>query len=360
MQKMKTKTAHSKPQASRSQIYSICEDLAAKIEQLLQTLKVDYNIFENRIVFPCPVHNGDNREGACIFTDGTKSKGNWVCWTHGCEKHHGKNVIGFVKGVLETKYSRTVSFPEALNFCLDFLNKKISDIPDEQISETIYNINKITDIITREPEKVSTNIKREDVLSGLDIPSKYFLDRGYKEETLVAFDVGDCYNPNKQMYNRAVAPIYNDVTQYIGCVGRWIGEDNKKYKWLNSKGFKKSSYLYGVWNAKPHIQRTLTAILVEGQGDVWRLYESGIKNSLGIFGADLGDDQLIALEEMGILNLVILTDSDEAGQKAASGILNKCGRRFNYFIPKISSKDIGEMTVEQIENELKPQIKGLF
>lgn len=351
---------HSKPKASRSQIYSICEDLIVKIESLLQTLKIEYEIFENRIVFPCPVHGGDNREGACIFTDGTKSKGNWVCWTHGCEKSHGKNIIGFVKGSLESKYSRSVSFSEALNFCLDFLNKKLQDVPDEQISETIYNVNKITEILTREPEKIVTNIKREDVLGSLEIPSKYFLTRGFQSETLVAFDVGDCYNHSKQMYNRAVAPIYTDNLDYIGCVGRWIGEDNKKYKWLNSKGFKKSLYLYGAWIAKPYIQKSLTAILVEGQGDVWRLYEAGIKNALGIFGADLGEDQLIALEEMGILNLVILTDNDEAGQKAASGILNKCGRRFNYILPNISSKDIGDMTVDQIENELKPQIKGLF
>ena len=346
--------------ASRSQIYSICDELSNNVENLLAAFDISHERFDNRICFCCPIHGGDNPNGACIFTDGTKSKGNWVCWTHGCEKEHGKNIIGFVKGYLQSKSNKKISFSEAIDFCLKFLNKKLETIPDEQICQTIHDLNKIADIITEEPEKCVPKVKRQDVIDGLQIPSKYFINRGYKPETLVAFDVGECYNYGKQMYNRAVTPIYDEDSNYVGCAGRSLDESNKKYKWMNSKGFKQSRYLYGIWVAKPHIQKSLTAILVEGQGDVWRLHEAGIKNAVGIFGADLGDDQLIALEELGILNLVILTDSDEAGQKARQSIVKKCGRRFNYYTPKISSKDIGDMTIEQVEQELKPQIKGLF
>jgi len=330
------------------------------LPELLKALNIGYYEFDNRITFPCPVHGGDNIEGACVFTDGTKSKGNWVCWTHGCEKDHGKNLIGFTKGVLEKKKGRSVSFPEAIKFCLDFLNRKLEDIEDEQISETLHNINKMIEIMTYEREAMPVVVKREVVLSALDIPSPYFIGRGFLPETLIEFDIGDCHNPEKQMNNRAVVPIYDFDYNYIGCVGRSLDPENKKWKWVNSKGFKTSKYLYGLWKAKEHINKTGTVILVEGQGDVWRLYESGIKNALGIFGASLGDDQLSILEEMNILNVVILTDSDEAGQKAMNNIIKKCGRRFNYFTPQISTKDIGEMTVEQIETELKPKIKGLF
>ena len=69
-------------------------------------------------------------------------------------------------------------------------------------------------------------------VSSLEIPSKYYIDRGFLSETLVAFDVGECYNPNRQMYNRAVAPIYDEDCSYIGCVGRSLDENNKKYKRL--------------------------------------------------------------------------------------------------------------------------------
>lgn len=360
MQTTKNQNHYLKQKASRSQIYSICSELSDKIPSLLIALKINYVQLENRIVFPCPVHNGDNPEGSCIFTDGTKSKGNWVCWTHGCEKDHGKNLIGFVKGVLQNKKNKAVSFSEALKFCLDFLNRKLEDIEDEEISETLYNINKIIDIMTYEREQISTGIKRETILSAIDIPSPYFIGRGFLPETLLAFDVGDCHNEEKQMFNRAVVPVYDFDYNYIGCVGRSLDPENKKWKWVNSKGFKTSKFLYGLWKAKEFIEKTSTVILVEGQGDVWRLYEAGIKNAIGIFGSSLGDDQLSLLEELSILNVVILTDSDEAGQKALNGIINKCGRRFNYYTPKISTKDIGEMSVQQIEKELKPQIEGLY
>lgn len=357
---LKTKTQFLKKKISRSQIYSICEDLVNNIPRLLTLFNISYIEFDNRVAFSCPVHGGDNPEGACIFTSGSKTKGNWQCWTHSCEKDHGKNIIGFVKGVLENKKGKEVSFPETIDFCLKFLDKKIDEIPEEELSETIHQMNRISDILTHKPEIVSTNVTRDMIVSGLEIPSKYYVKRGYKPDTLVAFDVGECYNPNKQMFNRAVVPVYDENHNYIGCVGRTLEEHNKKYKWINSKGFKKSFYLYGLWVAKQSILDTSTVVLVEGQGDVWRLYEAGIKNSVGIFGADLSDDQLIALESLSIFNVVILTDADEAGNKAANNIIEKCGRRFNYYRPNIPTKDVGDMTVEQIEHILKPQIKGLF
>ena len=65
------------------------------------------------------------------------------------------------------------------------------------------------------------------------------------------------------------------------------------------------------------------------------------------------------LESSGALSLVILTDSDGAGDKAFSQIVKKCGRRFNYSRPPISKKDVGDMSVEQIKEELYPQLKGI-
>jgi 5S rRNA maturation endonuclease (ribonuclease M5) len=268
-------------------------------------------------------------------------------------------MIVFIRGVLSKKEGKEVNFYKALNFSLSFLNKKILDIPEEKISETIHEINKVNELVNRRPEKINLNLSREQVIQTLNIPSEYYIGRGYLPETLVAFDVGECYNSSKQMHNRAVVPIYDIDGSYAGCTGRALNDETKP-KWFNSKGFKKALYLYGVSVTMPYIKQTNTVVLVEGQGDVWRLYEAGIKNCAGIFGSDLSEDQLVALEEMEIFNIVILTDTDEAGEKAAEGIKNKGGRRFNYYRPKISKKDIGEMTIEEINTELKPQIKGLF
>jgi DNA primase len=90
------------------------------------------------------------------------------------------------------------------------------------------------------------------------------------------------------------------------------------------------------------------------------MHEAGYKNCVGIFGSSINDEQLLLLEQSGALNLIILTDSDDAGNKAHLQIMKKCGRRFNYHRPEISTKDVGEMPIEQLQTELFPQLEGMI
>ena len=99
---------------------------------------------------------------------------------------------------------------------------------------------------------------------------------------------------------------------------------------------------------------------MEGQGDVWRMHEAGLINTVGMFGSSLSDAQARILETSGALNIVILSDNDEAGRKAKESITKKCERLFHIVCPEISTKDVGEMTVEQIHSELVPQLEGLI
>ena len=156
-----------------------------------------------------------------------------------------------------------------------------------------------------------------------------------------------------------MVPVYDEDYNYVGCIGRATSSHTQP-KWMHSKGFKKSAYLYGLNLAKEEIQKTGLAVIVEGQGDVWKMHEAGLINTVGIFGSNLSDDQLVLLERSGALNLVILTDSDEAGEKAATQIANKGGRRFNYFRPPITEKDVGEMTIEQIKEQIIDQLEGVL
>ena len=183
---------------------------------------------------------------------------------------------------------------------------------------------------------------------------QYYTNRGYLPETLDKFDIGICDNPKKMMYNRIVVPIYDDDHKHmIGCIAR-SQSDGAKPKWIHSKGFRKSSCLYNYWHAKKYISELETVVLVEGQGDVWRLDEAGIYNAVGIFGCSLSDEQLIILERSGALNLVLITDNDEAGSDAKDKIKEQCRRLFNIQTPYISKKDVGDMTIEEIELTIKP------
>lgn len=318
---------------------------------MLNKLNIEYIEYPNRYSFSCPIHGGDNPEGCSIFTDGHSSKGNWQCWTHHCEDDYTNNIFGFIRGVLSTKRKRNVSLRETESFCLHILENGI------QIEQEVNSDIDIFSIFTKKPIVNNTNFTRDQIRSKLEIPSKYFVDRGFSEQILDTFDVGLCLEKNRPMFGRAVVPVYDIDYKYVGCVGRSINE-NMKPKWLHSKGFKKS-VLYGLNIAKRKILETQCAILVEGQGDVWRMHEAGFTQTVGIFGSSLVDDQLLLLESSGALNLIILTDYDEAGEKAASQIMKKCGRRFNYYRPTISKKDVGDMSIKEIKEELLPQLEGV-
>jgi 5S rRNA maturation endonuclease (ribonuclease M5) len=342
-----------------NQIFSICDELADNLPKLLETLEIEYTEYPNRLAVKCPIHDGDNAEGACIYTTGDKQKGNWVCWTNSCHDNYNKNILGFIQGVM-AKRKGEFSFPQVLSFAMKFLNKDFEAMEDvKSTKETILEATRFNEILTRSNETELPNISRETVIKNLDIPSKYFQDRGFKTEILKEFDVGDCFTAGKKMYGRAVVPVYDEDYNYVGCVGRTTN-DAYHPKWINSDKFKKTLYLYGYHITKRYAQEKRAIFLVEGQGDVWKLYQAGIKNAAGIFGSNLGDDQLIILEKSGILDLVILTDNDTAGEKAAEQIQQKGGRRFNYIRPKFEAKDVGDMTEQEISEVIKPQTEGLY
>ena len=77
-----------------------------------------------------------------------------------------------------------------------------------------------------------------------------------------------------------------------------------------------------------------------------------------MFGSGLTDTQTRILETSGAFTLILLTDNDEAGDKARQSIRKKCERIFNIVEIDLSTKDVGEMNIEQINKELKPKLKG--
>lgn len=339
---------------TNSQISSISNELLNVLPVLFNYFEIDAVEYPNRYSFPCPVHGGDSPEGCSIFTDGLTRKGNWQCWTAHCEEEYTNNLFGFVRGCLCAKRNKKVSMNQAADFCLNIINKKIDDLEDGGFEKT--KSANVIEYFNRKIERAPTDLTRDQIRSKIDIPSKYFLGRGFSENVLNTFDVGDCVSENLPMRKRAVVPIYDEDGKYLGCVGR--SKDNEtKPKWLHSKGFKKN-VLYGLNIAHKYIKESSSVILVEGQGDVWRMHEAGFKNCVGIFGSSLNEDQLLLLEQSGALDVVVLTDSDDAGNKAYEQILKKCGRRFNYYRPKISSKDVGDMSIDKIKEELCPQIEG--
>jgi hypothetical protein len=318
----------------------------------MEKLNIEYVEHPNRLSCACPVHGGDNENACTIFTDGDSIRGNWRCWTHQCEQEWTNSLFGFVRGVLSYRKHRNVSLDETERFCMSLIGDNCD------ISSTPVNIFDPLDVFSKKTQPQEGGPSREQVRSRLSIPAEYFIKRGWSSEILNHFDVGLSSETGKQMSGRAVAPIYDQFFNYVGCAGRATNEEIKP-KWLYSKGFKRNVF-YGIHHAYNTMKDTHSVILVEGQGDVWRMHEAGYTQTVGIFGCSIGEEQLVILEESGVMNVIILTDSDEAGQKAYQQIIKRCGRRFSYYRPIITTKDVGDMPVDQVKSELEPQLKGLI
>lgn len=334
-------------QMDQTQIFQVSKELAEKSNELLKYLDIDYREYSDTYIFCCPVHGGDNINGCSIL----KENGVWACWTNNCQEEYKKTLFGFVRGVLSHRKNKKATMNETMDFCLKFLNKSHID-PIPESTSALKTDAKLLEIFERKIVREPQSVTREQIRASLDFPCKYYLDRGYSLEILNKFDVGICNRNGKQMFGRAVVPIYDEHDAYVGCVGRSLINHPSIPKWINSKGFKKSQYLYGLNFAKEHIIKKGSVYIVEGQGDVWKMFQAGYYNTVGLFGCDLSDEQLILLETSGCMNLIILTDSDDAGNKAASKIIKKCGRRFNYIRPELSNKDPGEMTEQQLKELL--------
>lgn len=366
----------------------LCDDLCDHIEELLEHFNIDYKTNSKMITMCCPIHGGDNPSAINIYPDGDTYRGNWKCRTHGCEEEFKSSIIGFVRGIIShQKYgwsqagNDVCSFKEALDFIQGFLRKDIRNIKINKKEKDKKDFAQVVNYISSKSDNNIAKISRSKIVKSLNIPAQYYLNRNYSLDILTKYDVGLCDNPNKPMYNRVVVPIYDSEYKYmVGCSGRIIFEkcsrcnsyhdpslccpnDDTKWlysKWKHSSDFKSQNHLYNFWFAKDHIYETGIAIIVESPGNVWRLEENGIHNSVGIFGSSMSDRQKIILDSSGAMTLVILTDNDEAGKKAANQIKNKCQNTYRIFIPEISKNDIGEMSSAEINKEIKEYIQRII
>jgi DNA primase len=183
---------------------------------------------------------------------------------------------------------------------------------------------------------------------------EYLLARGLKEETLREFRVG--YAPSAwdrmltasrqagyseeellaaglaQRSHSAPGRIFDRFRERImfpaaDARGRVVGfgaramRPNQPPKYLNSSDgelYHKRRVLFGIDLARAAAARAASVILVEGYTDVLALHQAGMRNTVGIMGTSLTEEQVAELERLvgsaGVLELCL--DADRAGQEA--------------------------------------------
>jgi 5S rRNA maturation endonuclease (ribonuclease M5) len=179
------------------------------------------------------------------------------------------------------------------------------------------------------------------------------------------------------MRDRVVVPVYDeDGKRCVVCTARSIydrccecrgyhdptGPCYKKPKWIHKKikqdKIGSGSLLYGIWHTKPHIIDNRSIILVESTGNVWRLWEAGLRNCAAIFGCDLQPPQRAIIDRLNIDTVHILMDNDDAGKKAAAKLDKSLSSVYNTNIVNCSPfNDVGDMDTTQVINIIKPQVR---
>jgi 5S rRNA maturation endonuclease (ribonuclease M5) len=332
--------------------------LNSKAELVFSKLGMSCEVFNDNVYCKCPVHDSSDNPKAFSFS---LDKNIWKCWTRDCQQEYGNDIFGLVRGALSKIEGRDVGFNEVVKWSCDLMSiRQSTNLTSKIVDHDESNdFSKLVSILKSEnKEKSHSTIKLDD---GITYPSKYFLSRGFKEETLKYFEIGDCYNTASKMHDRAVIPIYDDEGKnLISLIGRSIKEYKSPKFLFYPKGFSKSDLFYNYHRAFPYVEKTSSLFLVEGQGDVWRLYEAGIKNVMGLFGKVVSKEQEIKLGKMPLTHIIVLTDNDQAGRESKTQIQRQLNRSYKLSFPKLFTKDIGEMSVEQIKDKILPQIKGSY
>jgi DNA primase len=266
------------------------------------------------------------------------SKGIFKCFSTG----KGGSVVTFLME------HEKLSYPEALQY----LAKK-------------YNI----EIIVREEtiqEKEAKN-ERESLLSvnqyacqyfagvlhspeGKAIGMSYFIERGFREDTIHKFQLGYSREERSaftktavdkgykldylvktgltlqrenfsfdRFHGRVIFPIQGLSGQIIGFAGRIMRADEKIAKYINSPEseiYHKSDVLYGLYFARQEVLKNDKCYLVEGYTDVISMHQAGIENVVASCGTSLTLNQIRLIKRF-THNITILYDGDEAGIKAS-------------------------------------------
>jgi len=105
----------------------------------------------------------------------------------------------------------------------------------------------------------------------------------------------------------------------IGFAGRIMGNVDKAPKYVNSPEtplYKKSDFLFAVFQAKNAIRKEDKALLMEGYTDVMTLHQAGIENAVASSGTALTPGQIRLIKRFTD-NATAVYDGDAAGMKAS-------------------------------------------
>jgi DNA primase len=149
--------------------------------------------------------------------------------------------------------------------------------------------------------------------------------------------------------------LYGDILGFVGRTNSTL-EDQKKLKISKYKNtiFKKSNYLFGLYEARQSILDNDSVYIVEGQFDVIKAREHGITNIVAVGNSNITPYQM-SLVLRYTKNIYLLFDNDEAGNLGRESSISKYGKYvdfMNLYIPE-PYKDIDEYLKNKTDSKVE-------
>lgn len=351
---------------TKTKIEGIRKQAHKNVRLILKRMDFRGSDYGDRVVGCCPIPHkasgSPNDNNKAFSWDFTRQM--WQCFSHRCHTIHGADIFALVRAY------RNCTFKQAIEWILAVINQDIDGIKDIDSSEA----KEIQNFIQKKSELVRHKHMEDEMMKHLT-PSKYFLKRGFSQEVIDEFKAGgEWHKVGTYGENRAIVPVYDPLDGYLIAFTCRLLDDSQIEKWrpkwchalnfaemrkksserTDEERFHASSVLFNLHRAKQHMGESKTIVITEGPLDVMRLWEAGIKNAVAILGTGFSKQHKMLLHKIGCQRVVCLLDSDNAGQKATSGVKKMCEGYFNYesvILP--NAKDPGETDPSQLRLILK-------
>jgi len=329
-----------------------------RIMKKLEFRGADYG---NRLVGCCPIPHGDSNtpnDNAQAFSwDFTRQM--WQCFSNRCHDVNGSDIFALIQS------ARRIGFKDSLQWILDVVEKDVDDVKELDAEEA----RRLEQVIRKRSELVKHKQMEDDLMCHLQ-PSNYFKSRGYSDEVIKEFNCGGEWHKSRTYgEGRVIVPVYDPIDGYLIAFTCRLLDDSQieawRPKWCHALNFadirKKSadrtdeerfhasSVLFNLHRAKNHMGPNRTIILVEGPGDVMRMWEAGFGNTVAVLGTGFSKHHRTLLHKVGCNRIVCVLDGDEPGQKAARVVQKMCGDYFQFETIELPpGKDPGDHDPSQL------------
>lgn len=231
---------------------------------------------------------GDNKTAICVYENTGLTT---VDYTRDiCNGRNSADLITLVQ------YFLGCSFPEAVkNICLWVGIDYYTEI-DRELPESLYVLKDLlllqgdsANDVEREEPVVPIN---ENILSYYrSWDNKLFEQDGIDEDTQIEFEIG--YDDES---NRITIPIRDELGSLVGVKGRYYGDSEMKYMYLEP--CPRFKILYGLNKTYNHIMESKIVYVFEAEKAVMQCWANGVKNTVATGGKKLSQVQIEMLTRL--------------------------------------------------------------